>query len=166
MTRIFNRGRNNGGNETRGRKGGTTYQPPQRLELPKELVDRFKAEGMGLRWIRTHVGGAEDANHIGARLQEGYVFVKPNEVEELATLLRLNINSSDGMVKNGDLALAKIPLDLQIARQEYYENMALEQEAAFMKDVERSGSRTMPVFNNSRSTTRTGRRAEFAPDEG
>lgn len=141
-----------------------TYQPPQRLEIPNDIRERFLAEEYALRWIRVKVKNEDDAKQISKRQREGYSFVKAEEVEDLISFLGLTINPTNGMVINGDLALAKVHVADQQARQEYYEDMARKQEQAFMNDLEKQNNRTMPIYNDSRSVTRTGRSAEFAKD--
>lgn len=151
---------------TRAPRSGSkkTYQPPQRLEIPKDIIERFLQEDCALRWIRVKVKNEDDFKQISKRQREGYIFVKAEEVEDLIKFLGLTINSTSGMVINGDLALAKINLGDQQARQEYYEDMARRQENAFMQDLEKQSNRTMPIYNDSRSVARTGRSAEFAKD--
>lgn len=141
-----------------------TYQPPQRMEIPKEIRERFAEQDFALRWIRVKVKNADDYKQISKRQREGYVFVKPDEVADLVEHLGLLPNAAAGMVLNGDLALAKVHFADQQARQDYYEDMARSQENAYMRDLERQSNRTMPIYNDSRSVARTGRSAEFARD--
>lgn len=141
-----------------------TYQPPQRMDIPKDIVERFLQQNLALRWIRVKIKNEDDQKQISKRMREGYQFVKPEEVEDLIIHLGLLVNPSSGMVLNGDLALAKIDVGDQEARQTYYEDMARAQENAYMQDLEKQSNRTMPIYNDSRSVARTGRSAEFAKD--
>lgn len=140
-----------------------TYTPPSLLDIPEDVRERFLNESYALRWIRVQIKHNADYKQISKRKREGYTFVKAEEVEDLMGHLGL-ISDATGMVRSGDLALAKVHLEDQKARQDYYEDMARRQEQAFMKDLEKQNNRTMPIHNDSRSVTRTGRAAEFAKD--
>lgn len=144
--------------------GKETYNPPERLVFPEEVKARFLDEGFYLRWIRYKIGNEIDSHNISNRLREGYSFVKPDEAQDIVELLQLDSKSVQGVVMNGDLALAKIKIEKAEARQEYYEDLAKRHEASYMRDVERQGDRRIPITNSSYSVSKTGRSAEFAKD--
>lgn len=154
-----NRTRNDSGNRGKNR---TVYAPPSRLDIPKDLEDHFIEKNMGLRWVRYRARSESDLSQVSKRKKEGYIFVTQEEVAEFMGMLGLEVDKTTGFVTNGDLALAKVPLDLRESRKDYYEGMARAHERAVMKDLDKSNSRTMPIFNDSRSFSRTGRQAEFS----
>ena len=62
-----------------------TYEEPNALEIPKPVQNRFESEGMSLRWIRINLKDADDYQNVGKKLAEGWTFVLPEEVPEMAT---------------------------------------------------------------------------------
>ncbi len=144
---------------SKSRESKATYQPPQRLEIPPDVVDRFAQQGYALRWIRVRLGNQEDVSHVAKRKREGYIFVKPEEAQDLIEFLGLLTNNADSMVMNGDLGLCKILFEKQEARQNYYNNQAIQNEKGLMHDLENNHKhRSVEIFNDSRSSARTGRR--------
>lgn len=133
------------------RASKATYQPPTRMEIPEDVKNRFANLGYALRWIRVRKGNMEDAQHIAKRRREGYNFVKPEDAQDLIAFLGLVVSPGEQMIMNGDNALSQILIEKQEARQQYYEDMARMNENAIAKNLEKQSSRTMPIFNNSRS---------------
>jgi hypothetical protein len=65
---------------------------------------------MALRWIRISIKGTDDISNVGKKLQEGWVFVTPDEVPEMSiTSFVREDGRYQGTVCRGDLALAKMP---------------------------------------------------------
>jgi hypothetical protein len=137
------------------------------LDIPESVVDKFLNQGMGLRWVRVRFGATEDISNISKRLRDGYVFVKPDEATELVKALGLILSPADERIMNGDLALMKVPVDIQEARHEYYMNQARINEAAHMRDLEKTQNKHVRIQNDSRShvTRGSGRQAQYKSDE-
>lgn len=130
------------------------------LALPEELVDRFRAEGFELRWIRYRIGEKEDYSNISKKAKHGWHFVTEEEVPELgANTLIQDCGRQTGLVTIEDLALAKCPtvhvkklrmLKAKVAAQQM---KAEEEKLGKYKDIRKSyktritkGSR-QPIFD-------------------
>ena len=61
-----------------------TFEEPNALSIPDHVQARFDSEGMALRWIRISIKGTDDISNVGKKLQEGWVFVTPDEVPEMS----------------------------------------------------------------------------------
>ena len=62
-----------------------TYEEPDALDIPDIVKERFDSQEMHLRWIRINTKGTDDYINVGKKMNEGWVFVTPNEVPEMAS---------------------------------------------------------------------------------
>ena len=123
---------------------------------------RFDNEEMSLRWIRISVKGVDDIMNVGKKQQEGWIFVTPDEVPEMAiTSFVREEGRYLGAVCRGDLALAKKPTVKVKARQKFYENKANEQMDAVNAQLMKNSDSRMPISNTSKSVTTRGRQPSF-----
>jgi len=138
------------------------YTPPNELKIDEEVEYKFKQDGFKLRWLRYHAEGTEDHRNIARRSREGYELVRP---EELPDSFVANLDEYDSekrkqsFVTIGDLALAKVPLDLAESRKKYYVDQALDAEDAINREIRENAGGTVPVENSSRSSEATGSKA-------
>jgi len=139
-----------------------TFDEYDNMWLPDEVTERFKNEGMVLRWIRIHLRGGDDYQNVGKRLKDGWVFVTPDEVPELSTSSVVKENGRyAGAIVRGDVALAKMPEGRAIARREHYEDKANELMDAVDNQLMSKSNSRMPIYNNSKSTVTKGRSPRF-----
>ena len=132
------------------------------LDIPQSVTDKFANQGMSLRWIRIDLNGQDDYKNVGKRQREGWTFVTPDEVPELAsTSIVKEGGRYSGVVSSGDVALAKIPTDKMIARQEYYHNKHKQQEDSLDANLRAQSDSRMPITNSSKSTVTKGREPRF-----
>ena len=61
-----------------------TFEEPDALSIPDSVQAKFDNEEMSLRWIRISVRGEDDITNVGKNQQQGWVFVTPDEVPEMA----------------------------------------------------------------------------------
>ena len=117
---------------------------------------------MALRWIRVSLQGQDDYINVGKKQQEGWVFVDPEEVPEMALSSVVKEGGRyHGTVSRGDLALAKIPAGKAKARQKYYEDKANNMMDAVNAQLMKNSDSRMPISNTSRSVTTRGRQPSF-----
>ena len=129
-----------------------TYEEPNALDIPDQVMNRMANEGMSLRWMRIHLKGVDDYQNVGKKMAEGWTWVTPEEVPEMAISSVVQENGRySGTVCRGDLALAKMPTGKLEARKRNAVNAQLEN----------SSDSRMPISNNSRSTVTRGRRPNF-----
>jgi len=139
-----------------------TFEEEDYLAIPEEVTDRFKNQGMVLRWIRIQIRGADDYQNVGKRQRDGWVFVTPDEVPELgASSTVMERGRYAGTVVRGDVALAKMPEDRAIARREYFVKKADDLMNAVNSQLMNSSDSRMPIFNNSKSTVTKGKSPKF-----
>ena len=139
-----------------------TFEEEDALAIPQEVEDRFKNQGMTLRWIRIHIRGVDDYQNVGKRQRDGWVFVTPDEVPELSsTSIVMETGRYAGTVVRGEVALAKMPAGRAKARQEHYENKANELMNAVNSQLMSNNDSRMPIFNTSKSTVTRGKNPKF-----
>ena len=138
------------------------FEEPDALTIPDLVQARFDNEEMSLRWIRISVKGEDDIMNVGKKQQEGWIFVTPDEVPEMAiTSFVREEGRYLGAVCRGDLALAKKPTVKVKARQKFYENKANEQMDAVNAQLMKNSDSRMPISNTSKSVTTRGRQPSF-----
>ena len=139
-----------------------TFEEPNALAIPDHVQARFDSEGMALRWIRISIKGTDDISNVGKKLQEGWVFVTPDEVPEMSiTSFVREDGRYQGTVCRGDLALAKMPAGKVAAKRKFYENKADNMMQAVNAQLMNSSDSRMPISNNSKTTVTKGRRPNF-----
>ena len=139
-----------------------TYEEPNALEIPKPVQNRFESEGMSLRWIRINLKDADDYQNVGKKMAEGWTFVLPEEVPEMATSSIVQENGRyTGTVCRGDLALAKMPTGKYQARSRHFQQKSQQLMQAVNSQLESSNDSRMPISNNSKSSVTRGRVPSF-----
>lgn len=139
-----------------------TFEEPNALDIPNIVQARFDNEGMALRWIRISIKGTDDITNVGKKLQEGWVFVTPDEVPEMSiTSFVREDGRYQGTVCRGDLALAKMPAGKVAAKRKFYRNKANDMMDAVNAQLMNSSDSRMPISNNSKTTVTKGRRPNF-----
>ncbi len=132
------------------------------LDIPQSVTDKFTSQGMSLRWIRIDLNGEEDYKNVGRRQREGWTFVTPDEVPELGSTTAIKEGGRyNGVVSSGDVALAKMPTDKVIARQEHYRDKHQQQEDSLDSTLRAQSDSRMPITNSSKSTVTKGREPRF-----
>ena len=151
--------------ETNTREEEYIFEEPDALSIPNTVQERFQNEGLDLRWIRISLRGQEDIMNVGKREQEGWTFVEPGEVPEMASTSYVRDEGRYlGTVCRGDVALAKKPINQVKARRAFYEKKANDMMDAVNAQLYNNSDarlRNMPVSNRSRSTTMRGRTPNF-----
>jgi hypothetical protein len=157
-----NEARSNTSRENQTREEEWTFEEPDALKIPEEVEARFNNDGMSLRWLRISVKGQDDITNIGKKQQQGWEFVTPDEVPELAiTSFVRKEGRYTGTVCRGDLALAKLPTGKVMARRKHYENKANDMMDAVNAQLMRNNDSRMPISNSSKSVTTRGRQPSF-----
>jgi hypothetical protein len=157
-----NETRSNTQREQNLREENWTFEEPDALTIPDSVQARFDNEGLSLRWIRISVKGQDDVSNVGKKQQEGWTFVTPDEVPEMAvTSFVREEGRYIGTVCRGDLALAKMPTGKVRARRKFYEKKANDMMDAVNAQLMKSSDSRMPISNTSKSVTTKGRVPTF-----
>ena len=76
--------------------------------IPEDVTRRFKKDGYTLSWVRYRIGEKEDYSNIARKGKQGWVFVAPGEVPELASATQMqSFGRYSDLVTIEDVALAK-----------------------------------------------------------
>ena len=157
-----NEARSNTQREANTREEEFVFEEPDALAIPPEVEARFDSNGMSLRWLRISVKGQDDISNVGKKQQQGWVFVTPDEVPELAiTSFVKEDGRYTGTVCRGDVALAKLPTGKVTARRKHYENKANNMMDAVNAQLMKGNNSRMPITNSSKSVITKGRQPSF-----
>ena len=138
------------------------FTEPNWLSIPDSVVDRFKDEGMVLRWIRITINGQDDYKNVGDWQNDGWTFVEPNDVPEMMVNSRIvDEGRFEGCVVRGDVALAKASAKRMQSRQEYYQNRSRTMMDNVNAQLMNQSNSAMPIHNNSKSSVTRGRTPSF-----
>lgn len=142
----------------------TDWYEPSLLEMP-EMPPGFEG-----RWIRvvtrSESGGiVDDTAHISRKLQEGYKFVKPDDLQGIKNVEKLALRDSgryQGYIGHGDVVLAMIPIAKREARAKYFEEKTMNQANAVKEQLRKyDDKKYAPMFDDSKTSTKMGRRAHI-----
>ena len=133
-------------------KRKVTYTPPSYLDAPEPNVD-----GVKYRWLRVSTGGEDDARNIAKRKREGYEFVKKEEHPDFDVPVHES-GKYAGVIGSGDLVLAKIPVEMAEAKNEYYENKTQMQTEAVDNDLLKEQNPSMPITQRRNSSVSFGKK--------
>jgi len=124
------------------------WQPPSLLETPEPPA------GMHYRWIRAEIMGQADKLNVGKRFREGYVPVKPEEIEALGyELPTIDEGKHAGVVGVGGLILAKIPEETANERRAYYTKQSQDAINTIDAQLESNSNPIMPIQAPKRKST-------------
>ncbi len=139
------------------------WKDPNELEVPAKLTAALKSTGYETRWIRLVLDGKDDAKNVMLRTREGYDFVTREEAEQNGWYdpPSYEHGKHGNLIIIGDLALAKMPIDLARSR----DRQMAERTAALTQGINEQLrenhrlNRLAPIQNDSTSrTTRGGER--------
>ncbi len=144
-------------NETRAVRQ-VNYRPPNQLDVPNSLQEDYEREGYRLSWKRVRVDGSEDASNISKLLREGWEFVYHSELPEpVAKMYEKGYtrhSETNAIVQINDVALMKQLYEHKQARDDYFINRAVQQEAAVSKQLRGDArmNRLLPIIDESETT--------------
>ena len=136
------------------------WKEPNELEVPESLVRRLKSEGFGTRWIRILLEGKPDPVNVMTKMREGYEFVRKDEAPEWVGGPAMDYGSHGNIIVIGDLALAKLPLDISESRTRQMAEKTQSLTDAINRQLQenRRLNQAMPISNRgSRSKVYSGR---------
>jgi hypothetical protein len=159
---YIQRSESNRDSEERMNEDFYTFEEPDALAIPAEVTNRYADQGLVLRWIRTSIRGKDDITNVGKRIQDGWEFVQPDEVPEMAHNSFVKEEGRyAGTVTRGDLSLAKCPTARANARREFYENRSREMMDSVNAQLSQHQDSRAPISNSSKSKVVKGRMPTF-----
>ena len=131
--------------ETRDKtKKPVTWAPPSSLDAPPA------PNGYRHRWIRVETLGFDDTKNVSGKMREGWELVRSDEYPE-SNFPTMNTGKYSGVIGVGGLVLARIPEEIALAREAYYNKQTKDRDEAVKNDILKEQHPSMPI-NNDRQT--------------
>jgi len=123
------------------------YTPPSLLPTPDPQ------DGYKFRWVAVSVVGIDDPANVSKKSREGWEPVKAEDHPELALA-----PNKKGLVEIGGLVLCKMPEEMVMARDAYYDQQTRNQLQAVNTQYKQSEGPKMPILvENEESLTEFGK---------
>jgi len=120
------------------------WRPPNNLEAPP-APDGFKH-----RWLRASARGYEDNQNIISRLRQGYVLVRADEYPDW-DLPTQEDGKHVGVIGQGGLLLARVPLEIVESRNKFFAKQTGEQMESVDRDLFKDEHQSMPIHKDRQS---------------
>jgi len=126
------------------------WQPADLLPTPNPQ------EGYEFRWVRKSTTGQADPTNTSRSFREGWEPCRLEDHPELALSVDVDAKNS-GIVEVGGLILCKMPAEMVIARNAYYNKHTAAQMESVDSGLMRENDPRMPLFKDSKSSVSFGR---------
>lgn len=120
------------------------WAPPGKLDAPEA------PEGFKHRWIRASIRGEEDKSNVFGRMREGYEPVRADQYPGFQAPT-IDDGRHAGVIGNGGLILARVPVETAQERSEYYGSRTREQMDAVDQDLMKEQHPSMPITKKRQS---------------
>ena len=131
--------------ETRDKvKKPVTWAPPSSLDAPPA------PNGFRHRWIRVETLGFDDTKNVSGKMREGWELVRADQYPE-SNYPTMTTGKYSGVIGVGGLVLARIPEEIALAREAYYNKQTKDRDEAVKNDILKEQHPSMPI-NNERQT--------------
>ena len=115
--------------ETRDKtKKPVTWAPPSSLDAPPA------PDGFRHRWIRVETLGMDDTKNVAGKLREGWELVRSDEYPE-GNFPAMTTGKYSGVIGVGGLLLARIPEEIALQMDAYYNKQTADKEEAINNDL-------------------------------
>ena len=123
---------------------------------PTLLPDPLPEDGYTFRWVRISTTGTSDPMNISSKLREGWEPVKASDHPEVHLVITEEGRFKDNIVVGG-LMLCKIPTELVLQRDAYYNGHAESQMNSVDNNFMRENDPRMPLFRESKTRVSFGK---------
>ena len=120
------------------------WTPPSSLDAPPA------PDGYHHRWIRAESMGFDDTKNMAGKLRSGYELVRADEYPG-SNYPTVSEGKYKGVIGVGGLLLARIPMELVKARDEYFGKITSDKNKAVEQDLMKEQHPSMPI-NAERQT--------------
>ena len=120
------------------------WTPPNSLDAPPA------PKGFRHQWIRAETLGFNDTKNVAASLREGYELVRADEYPE-TDYPTSNDGKYAGVIQVGGLLLARIPEEIALQIEAYYDRQTQDKEEAINNDLMKERQAGMRFSNDSQS---------------
>ena len=120
------------------------WTPPSSLDAPPA------PDGYRHRWIRAETLGYNDTKNVAASLREGYELVRSDEYPD-SDYPTSNDGKYAGVIQVGGLLLARIPEEIALQIEAYYNKQTQDKEEAINNDLMKEKQAGMRFSNDSQT---------------
>ena len=120
------------------------WTPPSSLDAPPA------PDGYHHRWIRAESMGFDDTKNMAGKLRSGYELVRADEYPG-SNYPVMTDGKYKGVIGVGGLLLARIPVEIVKARDEYFNKITQDKDTAVEQDLMKEQHPSMPI-NAERQT--------------
>jgi len=120
------------------------WTPPSSLDAPPA------PDGFHHRWIRAESMGFDDTKNMAGKLRSGYELVRADEYPG-SNYPTVSEGKYKGVIGVGGLLLARIPIEIVKARDEYFGKITQDKNKAIEQDLMKEQHPSMPI-NAERQT--------------
>ena len=120
------------------------WTPPSSLDAPPA------PDGYHHRWIRAETMGFDDTKNMAGKLRSGYELVRADEYPG-SNYPTVSEGKYKGVIGVGGLLLARIPVEIVKARDEYFGKITQDKNKAIEQDLMKEQHPSMPI-NAERQT--------------
>ena len=114
------------------------WTPPSSLDAPPA------PDGFHHRWIRAETMGFDDSKNMAGKLRSGYELVRGDEYPGSQYPV-MNEGKYKGVIGVGGLLLARIPVEIVKARDEYFRKITQDRDDAVESDLMKEQHQGMPI---------------------
>ena len=118
------------------------WAPPSSLDAPPA------PKGYAHRWIRVTIAGFDDASNVSKKLREGWDFVSADQIESEMGSNKYPVLSDgkyQGLIGIGGLVLARIPEEILLQRQAYFDGITSDRMEALDRELLKEQHPDMPI---------------------
>ena len=120
------------------------WTPPSSLDAPPAPA------GFHHRWIRAETMGFNDTKNVAASLREGYELVRSDEYPD-SDYPTSNDGKYAGVIQVGGLLLARIPEEIALQIEAYYNKQTRDKDEAINNDLMKEKQSGMSFSSDSQS---------------
>ena len=120
------------------------WSPPSSLDAPTA------PDGYRHRWIRAETLGYNDTKNVAASLREGYELVRSDEYPD-SDYPTSNDGKYAGVIQVGGLLLARIPEEIALQIEAYYNKQTRDKDEAINNDLMKEKQSGMSFSSDSQS---------------
>ena len=119
-------------------KKPTTWAPPSPLDAPPA------PDGYRHQWLRAETMGFQDTKNIAAQLRSGFELVRSEEYPDSNYPVETD-GKYAGIIGVGGLLLARIPEEIALQMDAYYNKQTADKEEAINNDLMKEQHPSMPI---------------------
>jgi hypothetical protein len=136
----------------------TYHETDSWLTIPAHIEQEFMGLGYRLGWLRIFLNGNEDYKAVGEKVNAGWEFVPSKDVPDMTIGYGYHKENDrfENMIVRGDVALAKIPVEVWNLRRQGNLDRDRDMNDAINARLNSMQDKRMPISNSSKSRVQVG----------